>query len=491
MNNLHLWVKNNFSSLERINKILMMVALALLAIRSGNFYITHIPKPFEFLFIVIVSLTIIDVVKNNKFKEFFNSIPRNIRVALGLLFLSVLIGLSITIFIRGVPLNFYMLTEFGRLMIAAMLFMLILFYTREDKSLVKKFLFAIISPILYVVLLMYPEYAFSHDYAHISDGRFYGFSGNVNTISKLLLMPAMFFISYSLFWSKSKWQKIIFILLSAGSVALLLWAASRGALLALAVGLLAVFALFMARNFFFKEIVKAGVIILSIFILGFLFTPYSGKQVVLNRMLNKDTDQTHYYWLKDRTLKDIVADSFSKKNQEKEDVSQVDNPIKEEVGQSVDSDKGINLKTIVKAEYDGRPINTSVIAGVPVPETRAIIWPFHIKQALKNPFGVGPGFNTHIKVFMPQVGDYVGTGSHSSFIEQWLWGGVVGLVSFCYILFKAGQNLRIKIGRKDHDVMIVALAGIFIALIVAIFFDDSSKLFWVWAISALAIKYES
>ena len=293
-------------------------------------------------------------------------------------------------------------------------------------------------------------------------------------------MPAIFFISYSLFWPKAKWHKIIFILFSAGSVALLLWSASRGALLALAVGFLAVVALFVARNFSLKEIAKASVIILSILILGFLFTPYSGKQVVLNRILNKDTDQTHYYWLKDRTLKDIMFDSFSKKNQEKE-----------EVGQGVDSDEKINLKTIVKAEYDGRPINTYVIAGVPVPETRAIIWPFHIKQALKNPFGMGPGFNTHIKVFMPQVNDYVGTGSHNSFIEQWLWGGIVGLMSFCYILFKAGQNLKMKIGRKDHDVMIVALAGIFISLIVAIFFDDSSKLFWVWAISALAIKYEN
>lgn len=483
MTNLYLWAKNNLSSLEKVNKILMMVALASLAIRSGNFYMTYIPKPFEILFVMIVSLTIIDIVKNKKLKEFWNSLPKNIWLALGTLVLSILMGLFITIFIKGVPLNFYMVTEFGRLLIAMGLFVLIFFYTREDKKLIKKFLIAIISPILYIVLLAHPQYAFSYDYAHVSDGRFYGFSSNVNTISKLLLMPAMFFMSYSLFWLKGKWQRLGFILLSAGSVALLLWAASRGALLALIVGLFAIFALFVARNFSFKEVARASTIILSIFILGFLFTPYSGKQVVLNRVLNKDTDQTHYQWLKDRALKDIVLDSFSSKNSEKED--------DDKAIEIIDYGDEINSKTIVKAEYDGRPINASVIVGVPVPETRAIIWPFHIKQAIENPFGVGPGFNTHIKVFMPQVGDYVGTGSHSSFIEQWLWGGIIGLVSFCYILFRAGQNLKIKIGRKDNDAMIVALAGIFIALIVAIFFDDSSKLFWVWAISAMAIKYES
>ena len=87
---------------EKFNKNLFLVALVLLLFRVGNFYNTFIPKPYEVLFSALVVLTIIYLLWNNKIKEFFFSIDRNIRIAVIVLLLSILIGWSVAVFAKHI-----------------------------------------------------------------------------------------------------------------------------------------------------------------------------------------------------------------------------------------------------------------------------------------------------------------------------------------------------------------------------------------------------
>ncbi len=454
MTNLYLWAKNNLSSLEKVNKILMMVALASLAIRSGKFYETHIPKPFEVLFVVVLTLTIVDIVKNNKLKELWNSVSGNIRIALGVLFFSSIIGWLITIFFKGTPMDSAMTLEFGRFIIALLIFILVLFYAREDKMSLKKYFYALLSPVFYIIFLFSPGLAASNDL--VVAGRFLGYTNNFNTISKLILIPALFFIAYSLFETKNKWLKIIYVLLSSGMVAVLLWAASRGALLALVISSLAVFAFFVVKNLSFKEVAKASVIIFSIFILGFLFAPHSGKQVVLNRVLNQDTLQTNYYGIKDESLSDIFKKSISNKNI---------------VADPVSSGKDGNHQSEISENE--KPV---------VFETRMVIWPFALKQAPYNLFGNGPAFN------VSYPGTPISGGSHNSFIQIFFETGILGFTAFIYILFKVGQNLKNNL-QLNFSVATVALSGILLSLLIALAFDDNVKTFWFWAVMAISLNF--
>lgn len=452
-NKIHSFIAN--LSLEKINKFLMFLALASLLVRSGDFNSTYIPKPFELFFTIIVFLTFIDLVKNKKLKEFWSSIPRNIWLAVGGLIISTLIGWSITLFIRRIPMETEMILEFGRMFIAITLFLLIFFYTRENAVLVKRYFYALLSPVVYVILLFSPKFADAHNLT--IGGRFYGLTNNVNTISRLLLMPGLFFITNSIFEFKNKWQKVLYVLVSVSIVALILWTASRGSALSLILGSLLAATLLLVKNFSFKKVFETGLVLFVIFFLGFIFTPYSGKQVVLNRILNKDTSQTNYRYLKNESLKNIMENSLLEKNK------------------VIDNDG--NSKIINESD-DSR-----------TPETRLEIWPFYLKQAIKNPLGVGPAYNLHMKVYISNFKDYFSSGAHNSFISIFLWGGILGFASFCYLIFLAINNLRKNL-KLNFNAVVVAMSCIFFALTFGMLFDDNSKLLWWWAIMALALKYK-
>ena len=124
MNNIVSKIKN--LTLEQINKNLVLIALIALIYRKGNFYNTFIPKPFEIIVLLIVLLVVVGIFKNNKIKEFFFSIPKNIRIALFILIPSVLVGWLFATFFLKIPFYFNMILEFGTFMISISIFLLIL-----------------------------------------------------------------------------------------------------------------------------------------------------------------------------------------------------------------------------------------------------------------------------------------------------------------------------------------------------------------------------
>lgn len=426
-------------SLEQVNKNLIFVAILSLLFRTGSFTMSYIPQPFVLIVVLIVILTIIDIIKNNKIKEFLFSIPKNIRIALFCLVFSILIGWTLSI-LRGTPTTFNMILEFGSFVFSLSIFLLILFYTRNEEIYAKKLLYALLLPIFYIIFILFPGVAQHFNIA--SESAFLGFTYNPNIISKILLIPIIFFITNSLFESKNKLLKVGYIIISAALVALLVWTAARAALIALVMGVLLIWSIYSLHDFNWGKMMYNGIIIFTIIILGFAMTPNGGKQVITNKVLNPSNSNFVYFNLNDKTSQGIIN--------------------------KFETDKIINHTVIINVSKEPRFKN----------------WPLYLSKIISNPFGYGP--NTHMNI--ANIGEQViGLGPHNTYLEIWLWGGILGLLSFIYILFSAFVSLKNKI-QSNFEPIGVVLLGILFALSIAIFFNDSIQFYELWIILALSLR---
>lgn len=431
-------------SLEEINKNLILVALIALIYRMGNFYNTFIPKPFEIIVLLIVLLAIVDALKNNKLKEFFFAVPRDIRIAFICLISSVLIGWGVSL-LKGIPTTFNTVLEFGTFIFSLSIFLLILIYTRNDKNYIKIYFYTLLLPAVYAIFIFFPSIAY---YLHLgNEGTFLGFTMNPNIISKILLIPAMFFLVYSLFRSEQKWIKLGYIALAVAMVSLLFWVASRGGLIALALASLFVWFVFALHHFNWKKLFVSGIFIFVILATGFALTPDTGKQrVVLRILYPSGSDRSNYVNVQGKSARNVIFKFLSEKS---------GSPI---------------------FVYSER-------------ETRFQIWPFYFKQVLINPLGIGP--NTHFSFgLIDYTGEYINSGPHNTFLQIWLWGGLLGILSFLFIFISAVKNLVIRL-KLDFNPFALALLSSLFAVSVSIMFDDSLSFFWFFIILALALRYEN
>ena len=430
---------------EDINRNLFLVAIVALLFRIGNFYNTFIPKPFEGILVLVILLTFADLAINKKFKEFFESIGRRNIIALFLLSLSVLVGWFVALFIKDIPLNLNVILEFGNFVISVTVFVLVLFYTRGSAEYRKRYLYALLLPAGYSVFVVVPTLA---DYFGLTnDGTFLGLTMNPNIVSKILLIPALFFIAHSLFEFKNKWIKIGYIAVSCGMVALLFWVSSRGGLVSLLLSLVFVWLVFSFQAFSWRKILYSGGILFTIFLVGFILTPGSGKQrIILRTLYPSGSDHSSYLSVQEESATDVVGKFISDKS-------------------------GAHLFLY------------------PERETRFTIWPFYLKYVLMNPFGIGP--NTHLSFSLTDNnGEYINSGPHNTFLQIWMWGGLLGICSFLYIFINAFKNLRTQL-KLDFSPMSMALLGILFAVSISIMFDDSLAFYWFFIILALALKHEN
>jgi hypothetical protein len=433
-------------SLEKIIKITLLIALALLLFRKGNLSDSFIPKPYEIVFSSTLILAGIDIVLNKKIKLFISSIPKYIWVPLGLLVGSILLGWVIAVHFLGIQTNLNTVLEFGTFIIGISTLLLILFYSRNDDTYARYCLYTLLVPVVYAIAILVPHHIPASLLA--IDGNFIGLTENVNLLSKKLLIPVLFFIAYTLHSSNSIKHRIISGVVSILSVSLLFWISSRGAILSLFCGILFLYAVSIYKDRVKQIGIKTGIIIL-ILIMGFIATPYERKQVVLNRVLNSDAVQISLEQVRHKPLGIIIKDSFTKKDLAKNDVVQK------------------IAKTSQKIE------------------TRLQIWPFYLQYfVMPNPLGIGP--NTHIQSPVTGPGgELVSTGPHNTYLELLLWGGILALGSFLYLLIRACKNMymRLHIGYISF-----ALIGILATLSIAIIFDDSLGLYSFWAVLALTLR---
>ncbi len=432
--------------LEKTNKNILLIGLALLSYRVGNFAYSFLPKPYELLFVVLSLLTIVYVLFVTNIKTSITVIPKNILVAVCLLVGSVLLGWGISVYINHIPTNLNMLLEFGTCIIGLITFLFVLFYGYNDSGISKKYYYALLVPVIFIIFVLFPHSTPSFLLA--SDGNFVGLTTNVNLISKMLLIPAMYFIVHAIILTKNVKMRIVYICIASLLVSLLLWISSRGAILSLFSGMFFAFLVVASHNFTWKKTFLYIGTLMVILTVGFIFTPYSRKQVMLNRVLNSDTHQFSQEQVRSMGLLSIIFHSFH--------------------------------NTAVQPNTKGIVLNSDE------KETRLQIWPFYIKNIIiKNPLGIGP--NTHIESNVIDIdGNHVSTGPHNTFLELLLWGGGISLLSFVYLLFNAFLNLGNKL-KSNFNPMLVSLLVTLFSLTIAIMFDDSLSLYCFWAVLALSL----
>lgn len=421
-------------SFKKINQIILLFTLISLAYKRGHFSGTLIPSPFQILFVVSIILTIIYVIKNHQIKVFFLSVPRKILLAIGCLFFSVLLGWVMGIFFTGISTTLYTIRDFGTFTMSIIIIFLILFYTKDDEKYAKLYLYALFIPNFYILY-----YFFTHGiigYCGVLNDNFLSGLVDPNMHSKVLLIPALFFISMSLFaLKKRKWLELSgYTILASISSMLIFWTVSRGSILSLTLGAILIWLIFSVRDFSWKKLIGGWVIIFIVVLLGYMAIPYGTKQELQTKIINTG-------------------------NLPVSTNSQVSN--------------------IIKAPA----ITINEIRETPRSEVRLLEWSFFIKYAFSHPFGVGPSSSS----VDYQSGSYLQLRPGNTYLQVWLWGGVLGITSFFYILWNAFVILWTK-WKRFFDVRTLALLGILFALSVSIVFDASLYFYWFFIILAFSLQ---
>lgn len=414
-------------SLKEINKILLLVALISLAYKRGHFSGTLIPSPFQIFFVLSVILTVIYLLKNNQVKDFFLSVPKKILIAVGCLFFSVVIGWIVADFFVGIPTVTATILDFGTFTISIMLFFLISFYIKGDERYSKWYLYSLFIPNFYI-LYYFLTHGIVGYWGVLNDNSLNGIvDPNVN--SKIMLIPALFFASMSLFSfvNKKWWETSGYMILSSLFSALIFWTVSRGSALSLILGLTLIWLIFSIREFTWKKFFTGGSIIFLILFLGYTSIPQGTKQEFYTKIVNTGS---------------LPTDTA-----------------------------GIHI------------ITTDELRGTPRSEVRILEWVFFIKYALHYPLGIGPSSSSTDY----QNESYVQLRPGNTYLQIWLWGGILGIVSFLYILWSAFVALWIK-WKKFFDAKSLALFGILFALSIAIIFDASLYFYWFFIILAVSLQ---
>ncbi len=422
---------------KRINKIVLLATLAALSLNleKGSFSRHFIPSIFQMLLVVSIVLTIVYVVKENKIKDLFTSVPKKIWWAIGGLYALILIGWAIAIFSVGIPTTLTTILDFGTFTIGIVLFMLVSFYTDDDRAYALWCLYAIMIPNLHLL------------YYYLTHG-LVGYWGAVNDfsldkvldpniLSKTLIVPTLFFICMALFaWKNNKkwWLTCIYGLLGAIAAMMVFWTVSRGGSVSLVFGAMVTWLVFSIKEFTWKKFFIGGTIVVLILSLGYVTTPHASRQAIAVKTSNTFT-------------------------------------LPAAAGGSVAN------------------ITVSEIQKLPQTESRLLIWYFYPRYILRHPFGVGPNA-AHDFNFQDKNGGHIYVGPDSTYLVITLWAGLLGLLVYCYIIWSAFVELWKK-WQKHSDATILALMSILFSLSVALFFDGMLSLYWLYVILALAFTIKN
>ena len=425
--------------LERINTITLLCTIVLLLFRNGSFGVSGVPKPFEIGIIAVSVLTLVYLAYTKKWKEFFYTVPRSIRIALVLFYTSMAIGWGIATIVRGMPTTRNMILEIGMFSVAVVTFLLVLFYARSDKRFVRHALYALCVPLIFSIIVIVPELGFMIDVARGSV--FKGFTDNVEIVSKTLLIPLMVSLVYALRVPSKVWHSVLGTLGAVCMLALLIWTTQRAVVLAVVVGMGVVWVVLFLKQKNIKISLLQLLLIIEICIVGFMLVPYEGKKASVNRALNADAYQSQSADLADASLQDVL---------------------------------------------DSATIAQSSSGSLRDSEPRIRIWEYYLGVVARNPLGLGP--NTHMDAVIPHTRrTFVNPGPHNAYIEAALWGGVVGLGTVLYILGSALRRLYV-VYRDRADTLALAILGALVAFSIAICFNDNLPSYWLWILLALSLR---
>lgn len=422
-------------SLGHMNKILVFITLVSLSYKRGHFSGTLIPAPFQILLILSLILTTVYLLKSHQVKKFFLSIPKKIWLAVGGLFFSVLLGWVIGEFFVGMPTSTATILDFGTFTISLIMFLLVLFYTKNDEKYAKWYLYALFIPNL-SILYYFLTHGIVGFWGVPNDGSLTGIV-DPNVSSKALLIPALFFITKSLFAFKNNqwWRTLGYALLASVASMMIFWTLSRGSILGMIIGMLLIFVLYSVRNFSWKNFLGGIAIVFVIVSVGYIIVPHGVKGELHTKIVN--TGQL---------------------------------PVA----------PGVPIADIVK---DPVIVTTEELQATPRSEVRILEWSYFIKYALLHPLGVGPTSSS----IDYQSGADLQLRPGNTYIQVWLWGGIIGTISFLYLVYRAFRGLWMR-WKNSQDQHALALLGILFALSITITFDASLYFYWFFIILALSLQ---
>lgn len=418
-------------SFKAINKTVLLATIIALAtnVQKGSFTRTGMPSPFQALLVVSIILTIIYVLKSHRVKDFFDSLPRKIWFAIGGFYAATLIGWGIAIVVMDMPTTLHTILDFGTFTMGVTLLLLVAFYAKGDYIYAKWCLYASFIPNIYLV-----HYFLTHGlvgYWGVTNDFSLDKILDPNILSKVLLVPAIFFISLALFALKDKkwWHVGTYMALGSAFAMSIFWTVSRGGIVSLAVGAFATWIVFSIRNFTWKKTILSGLLVLIILSVGYVINPKGTLQAIALKATNTFT---------------------------------------------------------LPPTSEGRISNVTVeeIRMLPQTESRLLIWYFYPRYILKHPFGVGPNASQDFN-FQDKNGTHIYVGPDSTYLVVALWAGFLGLGIYLYIMWNAFAALWKK-WKKSYDGITLALMGILFTLLTVLFFDGNMSLYWLYIVLALA-----
>lgn len=122
--------------------------------------------------------------------------------------------------------------------------------------------------------------------------------------------------------------------------------------------------------------------------------------------------------------------------------------------------------------------------------SRVIIWQSAGKMLIDSPvFGIGPGnFQScylAYQQFFPPYLEWSVPEPHNIFLAFWLGSGIIGLISFCFLIFAWLQHIAISISKTENPSVPWIFTALMIAFLVHGLFDTPywrislSYLFWI------------
>ncbi|MEJ0001578.1 MAG: O-antigen ligase family protein [bacterium] len=421
-------------SFLRINKVLLLVTLVCLIFNNqkGSFARHFTLSPFQVMFLVTAVATIIYVISNRHIRDFFCSVSRKIWTAIMLFYLSTLVGWAIAVLFMHMPVTLFTILDLGTFTMGIIIFLLVSFYAKNDETYARLCLYAILVPNAYLV------------YYFLTNGVVgcWGFSTecvlgsilNPNPLSKTLLVPALFFMSMSLFAVQGKkWKKAaIHVLLASLFAMVVFWSVSRGATISLLFGAMFAGMVFSFHKFTWRKLCMSGAVILVILLLAHFMLPRNTQQAIVTKFEHTG----HLPPGSQGKVANVTADDVRR---------------------------------------------------LPNTEARLLVWHFYPRYVVEHPFGIGPN-GSHKFTFLDKQGNRIGAvGPDSTYLYAAIWGGFAGLASYLYIVGTAFVELRKKL-KKNFDRTSFAVLSILFALSVVLFFDAMLSLYWYYVILALAIR---
>jgi len=427
-------------SFKGINKLLLLLTIVSLAfnLEKGSFSYSFTPNLFQALLVISIIFTVIYVLKNNKLKEFFLSIPKKILWTISSLFLSIFLGWIIAILFFEIPTTLHAVLDFGTFFMGIVLFFLVYFYTKDDEKYFKWCLYTLFIPNFYLIYYFLTHgivgyWGVLNDYSldNILDP---------NILSKILLIPALFFISMSLYTLKNKNWKILPIYIVSGSIfsMLIFWTISRGAALSLFIGSIVILLIFSFREFNWRKFLLGILIVSFILSLGYMIVPEGVTKEFETKVVNTGNIPTSR---KNYSISKII-------------------------------DKTSNI-TLDESNHTPRL------------EVRVFEWSFYLRYALQHPFGIGPNSSADFKK-LSNNSYIIPVGPDNTYLEIWVWGGLLGIISFLYLLW----NIFVFLWRKwsnYFDPISLSLLGIFSSFLIVINFDASLGLYCFFIILSLSL----